>query len=347
VRGAAPDLFRYAGWCGLVASVGFGVAAPVAVRRLGSRVGTWLLTVGAVAAAVTPLAVFALMLAPFVGLDDGVADTLHLSPRRLVGGSPVHGPIAVLLVAVVLAMLVRGVAAARQRQRMLSGSRRLTAAVAGQAVGGVVIVPDDRVEALAMPGRPGCIVLTRGLVRSLGPRERRAVLAHERAHLDARHHAHTTVAAIAAAMNPALVRLPAAVSYAVERWADDEAVRATDGATVASALRKVARRSVLPPFIRPADAVADDGASSGRGIVVSSFTGGAVDGRLQALTGAAPRGRAAATLLTVALVVLAVAAVCVEAGRTVALFRLAEIGRHVVTAPCLSLEHVIGACRPR
>jgi beta-lactamase regulating signal transducer with metallopeptidase domain len=85
------------------------------------------------------------------------------------------------------------------------------------------------------PAGPGRIVISSGLLRDLDAGQRRAVLAHERAHLAHRHHLHHTIAHLAAAANPLLYRLPAAVALSTERWADEAAAKCRRD-TVADAL---------------------------------------------------------------------------------------------------------------
>jgi beta-lactamase regulating signal transducer with metallopeptidase domain len=95
---------------------------------------------------------------------------------------------------------------------------------------------DDRHRAYAVPGRPGRIVVSSGLLRTLTAAQRRGVLAHERAHLRQHHHVHHTAAYLAAATNPLSFALPRAVALASERWADETASRACTRADVARAL---------------------------------------------------------------------------------------------------------------
>jgi beta-lactamase regulating signal transducer with metallopeptidase domain len=75
-----------------------------------------------------------------------------------------------------------------------------------------------------------------GLLRGLDAGQRRAVLAHERSHLRHHHHVHHTTVRLAAAANPLLWALPAAVTLATERWADEDAARTARRDTVAQAL---------------------------------------------------------------------------------------------------------------
>ena len=86
-----------------------------------------------------------------------------------------------------------------------------------------------------MLGRPGRIVVSTGLLRRPDASERRALLAHERAHLAGGHHVHNTAAHLAAAASPLLGRLAAAVALACERRADETAA-ACRRSTIAEAL---------------------------------------------------------------------------------------------------------------
>ena len=86
-----------------------------------------------------------------------------------------------------------------------------------------------------MLGRPGRIVVSTGLLRRPDASERRALLAHERAHLAGGHDVHNTAAHLAAAASPLLGRLAAAVALACERRADETAA-ACRRSTIAEAL---------------------------------------------------------------------------------------------------------------
>ncbi|MGH3794819.1 MAG: M56 family metallopeptidase [Pseudonocardiaceae bacterium] len=114
----------------------------------------------------------------------------------------------------------------------------------------LAVVALDAPHALAVPGRPGRILLTRGLLAVLDGDERRAVLAHERAHLMRRHHLLRAATEICAAANPVLVPVREAVSFLIERNADEYAAAVTGSRElVARALAKVALAGVgtAPP----------------------------------------------------------------------------------------------------
>ena len=87
-----------------------------------------------------------------------------------------------------------------------------------------------------MLGRPGRIVVSTGLLQRPDASQRRALLAHERAHLAGGHHVHNTAAHLAAAASPLLGRLAAAVALACDRRADKTAAATCRRSTIAEAL---------------------------------------------------------------------------------------------------------------
>uniref|UniRef100_UPI00066D1E18 M56 family metallopeptidase n=1 Tax=Streptomyces sp. SBT349 TaxID=1580539 RepID=UPI00066D1E18 len=104
--------------------------------------------------------------------------------------------------------------------------RRAGRALLGISSSSVAVLPDPDAYAYALPGAAPRIVVSRGLLDRLAPRERRALFAHERAHLAGRHHRFLLVVQLAARANPFLRPLRTAVGYATERWADEDAARA-------------------------------------------------------------------------------------------------------------------------
>ncbi|WP_159461102.1 M48 family metalloprotease, partial [Streptomyces viridosporus] len=96
-------------------------------------------------------------------------------------------------------------------------------------------------QAFAIPGSPGRILVTAGMLGALRPVERRVLLAHERAHLTHRHALLVTAATLAAAANPLLSPVRSTVVFLVQRWADERAAAAVgDRATTARALARAA-----------------------------------------------------------------------------------------------------------
>ncbi|WP_415961156.1 M56 family metallopeptidase [Streptomyces sp. 021-4] len=114
--------------------------------------------------------------------------------------------------------------------------------------GDLAVLPDDVPYAYALPGSPGRVMVSTAMLSALDPAERRALLAHERAHLDGRHHRLLLATRLAGCINPLLRPLQAALVYSTERWADEEAARATgDRRLTARAVGKAALISAPGP----------------------------------------------------------------------------------------------------
>ena len=227
------------------------VAARPVAARLEPRAATWLLTVATAALAGCSTAALALLAASAAARAPLLAALGHYSPYMLRTGDPVSAW-AGLLAAVALTGVAVAVAVAfRRRARALAESFRRAGRL--PADGSVVVVPGPAIEAYALPGWPGRIVISGRLLSELDDDGRAALLAHEQAHLAARHHLFGTVARLAAAANPLLLPLARAVDYTVERWADESAARATgDRRLVAVTIGRVALLAARGPG-RPAD----------------------------------------------------------------------------------------------
>lgn len=120
----------------------------------------------------------------------------------------------------------------------------------------LAIVTSDDPIAYALPGHPGQIVVSTGMLRSLDPQQRRVLIAHERAHLRRGHHRYVRITEVAVAAIPLLSPLTGRVRFALERWADeDAALEIGDRATVASAIARAALSLSSTPA--PGLAIAD------------------------------------------------------------------------------------------
>ncbi|WP_221349455.1 M56 family metallopeptidase [Streptomyces beigongshangae] len=129
--------------------------------------------------------------------------------------------------------------------------RRAHRALVGLPATEVAVLPDDTPYAYALPGgRRGRVVVTTALLSCLEPAERRALFAHERAHLAARHHRFLLAVQLAARANPFLRPLRTALSFTAERWADEEAARVVGSRrAVARAIGKAALVSRGTPAV--------------------------------------------------------------------------------------------------
>ncbi|MFJ6571252.1 M56 family metallopeptidase [Streptomyces sp. NPDC091292] len=211
----------YAVWVPLLVPL---FAVPAA-RRLGPvlppRIAAWALAACAIVLAGCSTAALGLLMAAGALRLPFVAAYGHLSLPLLREPAPLIVPaacVAAVLLAVAAGTLVH------RAQGLVRELRAAHAAHREEGCGGDLAVRvDARPYAYALPGRPGRVVVTTGMLRSLGAAEREVLFAHERAHLAGRHHVFLAVGELAAALHPALRGLRAPLGYALERWADESA----------------------------------------------------------------------------------------------------------------------------
>lgn len=217
----------------------FGLVAPSIARRLPPPLATWLLSVGGVICAAGSGAALGFLGWTLVGQTPDVAADGHWSIPALRAHDLVPTPVAVVALLAFTVALASAVTALIRRIAATVAAYRLADTLATHD-GHLVVVDDQTVPACAVPGRPGRIVVPAWLIRHLDVTERRALLGHERAHLTHHHHLHHAAGLVAAAANPLLHRLPAAILLATERWADEDAATRTGRDTVARALHRAA-----------------------------------------------------------------------------------------------------------
>ena len=165
----------------------------------------------------------------------------------LAGHRPVNAAVgiictglSVLMAAAVLRALLR---IRKERRRVQAGADELNGS-------------SDPI-AMAVPGRRGGIVLSRGLRSSLSGRELQVVIAHEQAHLRYRHHRYLAASSICTAALPFLRRVDDNLRFAIERWADEAAAsKVRDRQLVA---RTIARVALPPTGTRVTPALSDVG----------------------------------------------------------------------------------------
>ena len=287
------------GWVALVPlllSAVFGLAAGPIALRLPPALGSWLLSGGAVLSAAASSASLGL-LALLVFAQTPLAAAQGRWSNAVLRHDGVPAPVGVLAAGAVVVLAWRGVRAAWRRGAAVRHAYRLAASL--PATGELAVLDLPTHQALAVPGRPGRIVVSSGLLRSLGGRERRALLAHERAHLRAGHHWHQSAVALAVAVNPMLARVPAALAQCCERWADERAAAESGRTAVADALIRAAAQRATAPITAPI-------ASS----VVLAAAAGDLTERIGALHRPAPRlsrWRLAVPALLLVAIALAVA----------------------------------------
>jgi len=225
----------------LVLVAAYGLTFSHWTRHLPPATAVRLLTGTSTVTAVSEVLLLMMIALPLAGRSDGLADYAHWSDAAFARGSSpgrALGGVAAVGVTIVLGRLIKEA----RLQRRQAASARLFRQRLGTTAGGVVVVASDAREAMAVNG--DVIVITAGLLRSLTPAERRAVLAHERAHIAHRHHRYVRAARLIAAVNPLLFRVPSTVEYLIERWADEAAVGVTSRAVVATALERAAAHAL-------------------------------------------------------------------------------------------------------
>ncbi|MFC5754404.1 M48 family metalloprotease [Actinomadura rugatobispora] len=114
--------------------------------------------------------------------------------------------------------------------------------------------------AVAVPGRRGGVLLSRGLLNALTPKELQVVFEHERSHLRHHHHRYLAAGVMAATLLPPLRPLDGRLRLVVERWADEDAAEAIgDRALVARTIAKVALAQSPGDVSEPTTAFAQSG----------------------------------------------------------------------------------------
>ncbi|GAA0831008.1 M56 family metallopeptidase [Streptosporangium amethystogenes subsp. fukuiense] len=206
----------------------------------------------------------------------------------LVQGEPLEWPYWVALAFLVTAVATLAGGARRER-RSLCAAREQAAALPGDDV--VVVVAEERPAAFTLPGRPGRIVVTQGMLNALDEENHAVVMAHEHAHLTGHHHRWLLASRLAVAAHPFLWQVRHLVGYLIERWADEQAAEQI-GDRRATA-RAIAMAALLSH---------DDGAPSGAVPFLARRGPGPVPRRIAALLKPLPGPRGAFLLVVPVLV---------------------------------------------
>ena len=158
------------------------------------------------------------------------------------------GAVAVLAVlARVTYCLVAGLAHAARNRRVQLQTLAMIAQPHDEY--DALVVEHSSAAAYCLPGRNRQVVLTSATLAALDHKQLVAVLAHERAHLQGRHH---LILAVADALQNAFPGVAAfsearsALGRLVEMLADDTAARRSDRLTVATALVRLAEHGMTP-----------------------------------------------------------------------------------------------------
>ncbi|MFK0050381.1 M56 family metallopeptidase [Streptomyces sp. NPDC090741] len=269
----------------------FPLLAALAARPLGERLpprlATWLLTTAALLLAAASTAVLAMLTITGLLRFPLLARFAH---GHWSAEAAQHNDPASLSVALLAGVLLAAASTAAGRMLWLRIRTLARSAAEAKCFPGrdqLVIVDDPAAEAYAVPGLPGRIVVSTGMLAALDPAEHEILLAHERAHLRHHHYLFIAAAQLAAAANPLLRPLATTVTYTIERWADESAATSTgDRVRVARTVGKaaLAAKRTRTRFRIPAAALALVGRFSSTGP-------GPVPRRVAALLAPPLRGR--------------------------------------------------------
>jgi Zn-dependent protease with chaperone function len=213
--------------------------------RLHPRVATWLLTATAVGLALASGFALTALAATAIGQIPPLAALGDWSAAELRRHDPASSTLAlVACLSLVISLTAAGRAAVRRARSLIDAARTARRLPTVGPIERVVVLDDPYPDAFALPGAPGRIVVSTGMIDALNAREREVLFAHEKAHLTCSHHLFVALAYLAAATNPLLRPVAAAVEYTTERWADECAASAVgDRHLVARTIAKAAQLS--------------------------------------------------------------------------------------------------------
>jgi hypothetical protein len=212
----------------LVAAVLFAAFGPgLALRGLPPVAGVWTLTIGSALVAIGSCWSLALLAATLV---DELLPPQYPTIGVVDEPTPVNDAVALAAAAILVIGCVRLVGDRRASRAM----RRELHDLCADSPSDLVVLADAAPQAFAVPVGSGRVVVSSGMLAALSGPERRVLLAHERAHLRARHHWHTDAVRVAIALNPALAGVRGASAYLCERWADEVAATAVGNRRLAA-----------------------------------------------------------------------------------------------------------------
>ena len=226
---------------------------PACARPLGrrlppaewARVCAGLLAAGAIVVEASLVIQAAPTMLRMAGLED-IADLCeHVAP-----GGPLVGIAAATVAGVIALLACRSALGVRRRYR----TARVEPEIGWHGdLGGhrLIVLPSEELVAFSTAGRPGQVVMSRGLITALSDDELAAVVRHEVAHVQHRHQRYLLLARIvehSLGLLPMVRRGVTALRCAVERWADEAAAgpRSSGRASVHAALLRVAELTAMP-----------------------------------------------------------------------------------------------------
>jgi len=226
---------------------------PACARPLGRRLppAEWARACAGLLAAGTIVvqASLTIQAAPTMLRTAGLEDIADLCEHVAPGGPPV-GIAAATAAGVITLLAGRAALCVRRRHR----TARVEPEIGWHGdLGGhrLVVLPSEELVAFSTAGRPGQVVMSRGLITALSDDELAAVVRHEVAHVEHRHQRYLLLARVverSLGLLPMVRQGVSALRCAVERWADEAAAgpRLSSRASVHAALLRVAELAAMP-----------------------------------------------------------------------------------------------------
>jgi len=202
---------------GLLASVVVAGAVTVALPRLHPRVGSYAIVFSIIGIAMSSIWLVSAPAVAFL-LHTSTGGTFVEWCRSWLPHSDVPAGVGLAALAVLSA---QGVRTARRFRALRAEARAVSHGLP------LTIVRSEEPVALTTPGRSGRIIVSTAMLRLLSPGEQRAMLAHERAHLECRHDRFLLIAELAVVAVPPLAHLQRQLRRSLERWADERAATET------------------------------------------------------------------------------------------------------------------------
>ena len=238
--------------------VAFPLLATLGIALAGGRLLDRLRPATAARSSAMLLAALAIAAVPTLWLI-GISGIAHLGIRNPIVDwcrhlLPDHRPVGAIIG---IASLVAALVGTARASAVIARHHRLRCTDTQP----VEFIDTDEVYAYTLPGPARTIAISAGLLDRLDADEFDVVLAHERSHARNRHDRFKLLGLATAAFVPLVAPLTTRLDFYLERWADEDALRATgvDRRLVARTIAKVALGAGSP---QPALGIADHGVTA-------------------------------------------------------------------------------------
>ena len=219
------------------------LVGPIVSRKLAPSASTRFLSALAAVSAAATIGTLVLLTAggmvkilPLLGIG---ADREQLVAARDGVPWPV-GAVAAVLLALIAVRLCRAVVNERRTLKALK-------ALVEESGEGLLVLDGSQPYAYAVPIGTGTVIVSTAMLNTLTNPERRALLAHEQAHLTHHHYRYQLIAITAFAINPLLGRIRQELKLQTERWADESAAKQATRPVTARSLARAALASAATP----------------------------------------------------------------------------------------------------